>query len=81
MDAQTSADAYDRRRKEATGACTSAFLDSLNSSWDKYSKDAWALLGAMRQRLARQRHSQIPQLSTSHRINGKVSLFPIAKKA
>lgn len=63
-DAQTSADAFDRRRSEYTGAMSSSFLDVLARE-PALVTDSAALVAAMRVLVDERRYSQIPVLSTT----------------
>ena len=64
MDAQTSADAFDRKRGEYTGAMSSSFLDVLTRE-PGLIEDTAALVAAMRVLVDERRYSQIPVLSTT----------------
>jgi hypothetical protein len=65
-DDQTSADAYDVRRRESTGAMTSSLLDVLSAT-PLVSGDAFTMVERMRKLLRTRRMGQVPQLSTSFR--------------
>jgi hypothetical protein len=68
-DEQTSEDAYDQKRKEPAGALTTAFIDSMETKGCQ--SDVFVLLSMMRSSLARNKFTQLPQLSTSFLIDPK----------
>jgi hypothetical protein len=67
-DDQTSADAYDARRRENTGAMTSALLDVLATT-PLVSRDAFTMVERMQKLLRSRRMGQVPQLSMSFRTS------------
>jgi hypothetical protein len=71
-DVQSSADSWDAKRKEMTGAMTTSFLDSFAENYSECTKDMFYLLSKMRINLMRKRYSQVPQLSSSMKLTGKV---------
>lgn len=79
-DDQTSADAYDAKRMEYSGAMTSALLDATELE-PTLGCDAFALLAAVRILLRERRMPQIPQLSASAPASGThVPFFPMGRE-
>ena len=64
MDAQTSADSYDRARREYTGAMSSCFLDVVKRD-PSLLTDCAALVAAMRVLVCERRYTQRPVLTAS----------------
>jgi len=76
-DAQTSADAFDRHRKEAGGAMTTAFIDAYRAhpAGSTYPE----ILNSISEQLRRKNFAQRPQLTTSQRFDVRRRIFSLVE--